>query len=188
MNKKLFEVTMANEGWDEKEGDSNVVNLQNEGDKIQGIYINFEPEVGSYNQNRYTILLPDGEEKYVYGTRDLDAKMSQVSLENEVYILLYKLVPQKPPKSSFKVFRVYEREPVTNGSGDIPAPKENLSDEDDSEARNMIEVIVNELGEENPEAIIEYAEEVKKDWELSGKDITRIKAQLVRMFPSKEEG
>lgn len=186
MIKRIDEI--LREGWNEIKTESDFWIPENPGDELKGIYLDLEPNSGTYNQNKYTFKDFEGHERIVYGTKDLDAKLEEVELGTEVLLILDKLIPQKPPKSAFKVFRVFTREGGTISDESDVAPTQDLKD--DAEARNMINLLQGELvgkHKVNPELIYKKALEFMDDWELSDEDMTRIKAELVRMFPSKKK-
>lgn len=57
-----------------------------------------------------------------------------------------------------------------------------LSDQDDPEARNTIDLILKELGNNSkPEDVVAFAIDNQEDWELSDEDVTRIKVQAAKM-------
>lgn len=156
------------EGWEEIIVESQIWSPEKIGDSIQGVYIEMKTNVGQWNKNRYTLEL-EKEERYVYGTTDLDEKFKRIQIGDEVHIELKKCIKSRPPKKPFKVFQVFRR----------PGPDRNNMGHDDPEAEETIRWIrENEVGANaSDEQIIAYAEA----WEdLTEEDVSRIKICLAK--------
>lgn len=158
------------EGWEEIIVESQVVELKKIGASVEGIYIEMKTNVGRWNKNRYTLEV-NNEERYVYGTTDLDEKFKQIQIGDEVHIELKKCIKSEPPKKPFKVFKVFRRK----GPGHDESPMMNY---EDTEAEETIKIIRTELGpNSSDEDVIKYAE----NWEdLKEEDVSRIKICLAQ--------
>jgi len=158
------------EGWEEIIVESQIWTPENIGDSIQGVYIEMKTNVGQWNKNRYTLEL-EKEERYVYGTTDLDEKFKRIQIGDEVHIELKKCIKSRPPKKPFKVFQVFRRKgPERNESS--------MMDYEDTEAEESIRLIKNEIGvKATDNEIIKYAQEVEG---YSEEDVSRIKICLAK--------
>lgn len=156
------------DGWEEIIVESQVVEFKNPGDYIHGVYTEKKPNSGRWNKNRYTLEV-NNEDRYVYGTTDLDEKFKQINAGDEVHIELKKCIKSEPPKKPFKVFQVFRRSNSEKNDS-------NMMEYEDSEAEESIRLIKQEIGEKSDDsAIIDYAKNVEG---YSEEDISRIKICL----------
>lgn len=189
--------------WEEVIVESQVWNPEELGigAEIMGIYRGKEENVGQWNKNRYTlaIMVDDKcEEKYVYGTVDLDEKFKQIPVGYEVKIRFVKELPSRPPKKPFKKFKVYKRpvepnkpEPTNeNNVAEDPDEKDPLTMNpyDDPKARETIKDITDYLINEKGIPINDIDDSMikkeaglwyGKDW-LMKKDYESVLQQLER--------
>lgn len=120
------------------------------GAEIIGIYKGKEENVGQWKKNRYTFaIMVNGEcqEKYVYGTVDLDEKFKQVPIGYEVKIIFEKELPSRPPKKPFKKFKVYKR-PVETSENDATVDsdeKDPITANDNMDTGELISKITDHL-------------------------------------------
>jgi hypothetical protein len=180
---------MQEQDWVELIPENQVWKPEEIGAEIIGIYVKKEEKVGAYEKTRYTLETKEGD-RQVYATTDIQQKMAMADLGDCIKIILKKTIPQKAPRSPFKMFQVFHKpgKAVNKAEGNDKAEGQasNMADEDDPEARETINLILKELqGKPTAGRVVNYALKVKKDWELTDEDITRIKVQAVKMVDTK---
>lgn len=88
-----------------KEITSEFWNYSKEGDKIEGVLLGKEDEVGVNKSKAYAIETKDGKKLMVWGTTVLDNKMKYVEIGNKVRITYQGLVKNKK-QQDMKTFKV----------------------------------------------------------------------------------
>lgn len=190
----------SKEGWEKVIPESDVILFENPGQEVTGIYKKKEEKIGQWKKNRYTLAVTENNElkcKYVYGTTGLDDLFKQVPIGYEVKIIFKKEIPQRPPRSPFKVFEMYKRpanyvNEQTSDATEYEDPDEKdpltMNPNDDPKAREIISDITNSLINEKGIPANEIDDElIKKEagvWSRKGtiekEDFTAVMKQLER--------
>lgn len=175
------------------EDDNSIIwDPQNEGDFIEGIYVEKEEEVGNFNSNMYHFN-SDGQIIKVWGSTVLDGLMKKVGLNSKVMI---KYGGIKGKKNKYKTFRVFEdenykapsQEPEHEPESEVPDQPLD-AEKTDAEAMNQIEHyqnLIQTIKGKDHEPTYWDIRTLAEAEELPAADMERLEKQLARLIVTKK--